>query len=129
MKLDVSLPTPLALESFLEVNAERPNRTVLVQQPRLKVIHLTLAPGQALPPHKHPGCYVLLQGLSGTTTVQLEQDEVVLASRQLLGFSGEMQVSPRNDSAAPSALLITLVNDDERRNGENPASTAKPRVP
>ncbi len=117
MKPDVSPPAPLALESFLEVSAVRPNRTVLVQQPCLKVSHLTLAPGQALPRHQHPGCYVRLQGLSGTTTVQLGEDEVVLASRQLLGFSGETRVSPRNDSDAPSALLLTLVKDkgEERR--------------
>lgn len=106
-------PPPLDLERYFEVSVDRPNRKVLVQQNGLKVVHLTLAPGQALPPHKHPGCYVLLQGLSGTTTVQLEQGKAILAPQQLLGFSGEKSVSPRNDSDAPSALLITLATCDK----------------
>lgn len=61
MSLDVAPApslTPLELESFFEVIPDRPNRKLLVQQPKLKVLHLTLAPGQALPLHKHPGCYV-----------------------------------------------------------------------
>lgn len=112
-------PPPLDLESFFEVSTDRPNRKVLVQQSGLKVVHLTLAPGQVLPPHKHPGCYVLLQGLKGTTTVQLEQAEATLAPQQILGFSGETLVSLHNDSNAPSALLITLAEGNERKNHED----------
>lgn len=117
MKLDVRPLVPLALESFFEVSTDRPNRKALVQQPDFKVIHLTLAPGQALPPHKHPGCTVLLQGLRGTTTVQLEE-EATLPPQHLLGFSGNSLVSLKNDSDAPSALLVTLVvtgDKDTRR--------------
>ncbi len=123
MSLDVAPApslTPLELESFFEVIPNRPNRKLLVQQPKLKVLHLTLAPGQALPLHKHPGCYVLLQGLTGTTTVQLEQEVTTLSPRHLLGFSGETRVSIRNGSDAPSALLITLAEGNERKNHEDP---------
>lgn len=122
MSLDV-IPapslTPLELESFFEVTPDRPNRKLLVQQPNLKVLHLTLAPGQALPLHNHPGYYVLLQGLTGTTTVQLEQDETTLAPQHLIGFSGETHVSIRNGSDAPSALLITLARVIERKDHED----------
>ncbi len=113
-------PPPLDLESFFEVSTDRPNRKVLVQQSGLKVVHLTLAPGQVLPSHKHPGCYVLLQGLEGTTTVQLEQEVTALSPRHLLSFSGETRVSIRNSSDAPSALLITLAEGNERKNHEDP---------
>lgn len=117
-------PTPLDLESFFEVSAERPNRKVLVQQPELKVLHLTLAPGQELPSHRHPGWHVLLQGLVGTTTVQLEQEEMPLLPQRLLSFSGERIVSLRNDSEAASALLITLAKQvNERKADEDPAHT------
>lgn len=129
MKLDVRPPAPLALESLFEVSAERPNRKVLVQQPGVKVMHLTLAPGQALPPHKHPGCHVLVQGLRGAPTVQLEGEEATLPPQHLLSFSGEVQVSLRNDGDAPSALLITLVRGDERRHDEDASLTPNPRVP
>ena len=117
-------PTPLDLESFFEVSAERPNRKVLVQQPGLKVLHLTLAPGQELPSHRHPSSYVLVQGLKGITSVQVEQQETTLSPQQLLSFSGESLVSLRNNSGAPSALLIILVNQvNERKADEDPAHT------
>lgn len=112
MNLDVEPPNPLNLD--FEVSAERPNRKVLVQQPCLKVVQLTLAPGQALPLHRHPGCSVLLQGLTGSVTVQLEE-KTTLAPQQLLGFSGDSLVSLHNDSAAPSALLVTLVTPNEEK--------------
>lgn len=118
-----SPPDLVALGSF-EIDADRPNRKVLVQQPGLKVMQLTLAPGQGLPSHRHPGWYVLLQGLRGTTTVQLEQEEVPLLPQRLLSFSGELPVSPHNDSEAPSALLITLVKQvSERKNNEDSSVT------
>lgn len=123
-------PALLDLESLFEVSAECPNRKMLVQQPGLKVMHLTLAPGQGLPPHRHPDCYVLLQGLRGTITVQLEQEEVSLRPQHFLGFSGETNVSPRNDSDVPSALLITLAKQvSERRGNEDSSVTRNTRVP
>lgn len=79
MNLDVRPSTPLELKSFFEVTPDRPNRKALVQQPGLKVVHLTLAPGQALSPHRHPGCYVLLQALEGTITAQLEREDIPLS--------------------------------------------------
>jgi hypothetical protein len=116
------------LESFLEVTPNQPNRQVLVQQPGVKVVHLTLAAGQVLPPHKHPGCYVLLQGLSGTTTVQLEEG-ATLPPQHLLCFFGERLVSLRNDSDGPSALLVTLVErPDKRSDDEYPSPTRDPSV-
>ena len=117
-------PALLDLESLFEVSAERPNRKVLVQQPSLRVMHLTLAPGQELPSHRHPSWYVLVQGLKGITSVQVEQQETGLSPQQLLSFSGESLVSLRNDSEAPSALLITLVKQlSERKNNEDPPHT------
>lgn len=102
-------PAQLTDLGSVEIDTNRPNRKLLVQQPGLKVMHVTLAMGQRLPPHRHPGCYVLLQALEGTTTVQLEGDGTTLSSRQLLSFSGENLVSLWNDSNATSVLLITLV--------------------
>lgn len=118
-----SPPQLVDLGSF-EVETNRPNRKVLVEQPGLKVMHVTLAPGQGLPPHRHPGCYVLLQALEGTTAVQLEGDEATLSSRQLLSFSGENLVSLRNSGDVASVLLITLVKQvSERRKSEDASAT------
>jgi len=108
-------PVPLDLGSFFEATPERFNRRAVVQRPGLQVLHLPLAPGQGVPPHRHPGCEVLLQGLTGVTTVQLEEDTLTLLPQQLLSFLGDLEVSPRNDSDAPSALLITLVSGRKER--------------
>lgn len=120
MTQDMTTASPPSLVDLgsPEIDAERPNRKILVQQPSLKVVQLTLAPGQALPPHRHPGRYVLVQALEGTVTAQLEGEEIPLSPRQLLSFSGEGLVSLRNNRDAPSALLVTLVtrvNERERR--------------
>lgn len=102
------LLVPLKLESFLEPSPEGVHRKLVVQQPGLRVVHVSLAPGQLFPPHRHPGAQVLVQGLAGTTTVRLEAEETVLEAAQLLCFSGQQSVSLYNAGEEPSALLITL---------------------
>lgn len=103
-------PRPLDLTGFCTLDPARPNRVPLVGRPGLKVMHLTLAPGQGLPLHRHPGCQVLLQGLWGVSTVQFEDEAVTLKPQHLLAFSGERLVAPQNRSNEPSALLVTLVH-------------------
>lgn len=98
-----------ALENHFAPRAERFCRATALQRSGLYVLHLSLAPGQRVPLHRHPGHHVLLQGLSGKTTVQLENEQVVLKPQHLLAFEGECAVSPHNDGDAPSAVLITLV--------------------
>lgn len=85
-----------------------PSRRLLVKEPGLTVLHLTLAPGQAMPVHNHPGCNVVIQGLAGEATVWLDGEEQPLRAQELVRFSGERMVSPRNTSGAPAAVLITL---------------------
>lgn len=91
-------------------------RVAVVRAPGLTVLHLALAPGQRVPLHRHPGHHVVLQGLSGLSTVQLDEEVLALGPQALLAFAGERAVSPYNDGDAPSALLITLA----RRSSEAP---------
>lgn len=119
------LPVPLSLEA----SAACPSRRVLVQQPGLKVMRLTLAPGQRLPSYRQSGLYVFLQAFRGNVTVRHEGEKIRLFSQQLLGFSGDHIISLRNDSDAPSTLLVTLIEIDERGENGEPSFTASPRVP
>lgn len=119
------LPVPLSLAA----SAACPSRRVFVQQPGLKVMQLTLAPRQMLPSYRQSGLYVFLQAFRGRVTVQHEGEKTGLAPQQLLGFSGDHIISLRNDSDAPSSLLVTLIEIDERSESETLSFTASPRVP
>lgn len=138
MKPDAGPSAPLDLANLFEMRAERLNRKLLAQRPGLQVVHLTLAPGQGVPAHRHPGCHVLLQDLEGSPTVcitvsttgQLEEatQEAILLPQQLLYVDGDGLVSLRSAGDAPSALLITLVKREQRRDHEDPALTSRSRV-
>ena len=85
-----------------------PSRRLLVKEPGLTMLHLTMAPGQAMPVHNRPGCNVAIQGLEGEATVWLDGEEHALRAQELVRFSGERMVSPRNTWGGPAAVLITL---------------------
>lgn len=65
-----------------------PSRRLLVKEPGLTMLHLTMAPGQAMPVHNHPGCNVAIQGLEGEATVWLDGEEHALRAQELVRFSG-----------------------------------------
>lgn len=85
-----------------------PSRRFLVKEPGLIQLYLTMQPGQGMPVHNHPGCTVTIQGMVGEATVYLDGAPHPLKEHELIAFSGERMVSPRNDSAASAAVLITL---------------------
>lgn len=98
------------------VSAAGGQRTLCVDLPGYKVLHLCLAPGQRMPLHDHVGCHVTILGLTGTTSVTLDDRIFTVEPHQLLSFPGESLVSPGNDSDAACAALISLV--------ERPATAA-----
>ncbi len=83
-------------------------KKVLVREPGLRILYLSMLPGQGLPVHNHPGCTVTIQGLLGEASVWLEGVEHPLGAQELVSFPGELSVSPRNLSGAPAGVLITL---------------------
>ena len=74
----------------------------------MRLLHLALAPGQRVPEHRHPGCRVVVQGLEGSVTACLDGEPFALKPRSLIAFGGERLVLLANESAAPSAALVTL---------------------
>lgn len=89
-------------------DAAGPSKQVLVKEPGLVQLYVTMGAGQGMPLHNHPGCNVTIQGMVGEATVFIDGAAIPLRERELMAFSGELMVSPRNDSAAPAAVLITL---------------------
>lgn len=97
------------LDALVEVDPARFHRVKVLADAGLQVLHVTLAPGQHMPHHSHPGRQVLLHGLAGVTTLDLGSETIDLHANHLVYLSGEQTVSPRNDSSEPCAMLITLV--------------------
>lgn len=85
-----------------------PCKTLLVKEPGLTMIYVTVTPGQAMPLHNHPGCHVAIQGMAGEATVLLDGQKHLLHPQELLCFDGEKTVSPGNESTDTAAVLITL---------------------
>lgn len=85
-----------------------PSKRFLVKEPGLTMLYLTMESGQGMPLHNHPGCSVTIQGMVGEATVFLDGVPHPLKENELVSFSGELMVSPRNDSTAAAAVLITL---------------------
>ena len=98
------------LEACFAIDEVAANKTLLVKTSELTMIYLSMAPGQGMPVHNHPGCTVAIQGMLGEATVQLNGEAQRLAPGQLLSFPGDCMVSPRNESAASAAVLITLAS-------------------
>lgn len=109
----LATPEPITLTDCFNINPERFNRVAVIKQAGLQVLHLSLAPGQALPRHNHPGHHVILQGLAGRISVKSDDGETVLEPGQILYLAGEGYVSPGNDGEAPAALLITLAKQSQ----------------
>lgn len=82
--------------------------TLLLKEPGLTMLYLNMPPGKGMPVHDHAGCNVTLQGMAGEATVVVSGEPHTLRPGELVSFSGELQVQPRNDGAAPCAVLITL---------------------
>ncbi|HRN19032.1 MAG: cupin domain-containing protein [Trueperaceae bacterium] len=91
-----------------------PSRRVLVKEPGLTILHLTMGPGQAMPVHNHPGCTVTIQCMAGEACVVLEGASYPLKTHELFSFSGELMVRPCNESDEPAAVLITLAEVTDR---------------
>lgn len=96
------------LNACFAPSTDGPSKKLLVKEPGLTMLYLTVAPGQAMPEHNHPGCHVTIQGMVGEATVLLDGEAHVLRSRELLCFDGGRTVSPGNRSSEPAAVLITL---------------------
>lgn len=99
---------PINLGDLVDVDPARFRRATVVQVPGLQLLHLTLAPGQAVPRHDHADHHVVLQGLAGTVVARFDDGDVTLHPGDVIEFAGDRHVAPRNDGTTPAAMLITL---------------------
>jgi len=58
-------PTHHDLSACFVPDPSGPSRRVLVKEPGLTILHLTMGPGRSMPVHNHPGCNLTTQCLAG----------------------------------------------------------------
>ncbi|HLO03274.1 MAG TPA: cupin domain-containing protein [Symbiobacteriaceae bacterium] len=89
-------------------STERFTKKVCFNYPQAQVFVLTFSPGQALPPHRHPGSVVVLQVWSGTGLVVTDGQESPIAPGDVLFVTSEEELALRNTGDEPLAVLVTL---------------------
>lgn len=76
----------------------------LFEEPR--VVRLTLAAGESMPAHSHPGTDVVIHVLEGELTVELNGESHRCGTGELLRFDGDREVVPRAE--ADAVALVTI---------------------
>lgn len=69
---------------------------------------LNIAAGQALPPHTHFDCTVLLQVLKGEAVVNVDGEPVPVGEKELLQLDGPEEMSVDNTGANKLVLYVTI---------------------
>lgn len=96
------------LNEYFSPNGGDAKPNLLFKREGLKTLYLYVPPGMGMPVHDHPGCQVTLIGMQGQANVVVNGVSHPLLPGELITFSGEHRVEPRNDSTEPCGVLITL---------------------
>lgn len=92
-------------------STERFTKHVCFNHPQAQVFVLTFSPGQALPPHRHPGAVVVLTVWSGTGVAVTDGQESAIAPGNVLFVTSEEELSLRNTGEEPLTVLVTLTKN------------------
>ncbi|HWI52951.1 MAG TPA: cupin domain-containing protein [Symbiobacteriaceae bacterium] len=90
------------------LSAERFTKQICFSHPDVLVFVLTFSPGQALPPHRHPGSAVVLHVSAGTGLAVVDGRESPLAAGDVLLVPGNEELTVRNTGEAALVLLVSL---------------------
>ncbi|HLN62529.1 MAG TPA: cupin domain-containing protein [Symbiobacteriaceae bacterium] len=90
------------------VSADRFTKRVCFNHPQVLVFVLTFAPGQALPPHRHPGSAVVLQVFAGSGTIAVDGQETPIKQGDAILVNGDEEMQVRNSGQETLTLYVTL---------------------
>lgn len=94
------------VEKYDETKFTRPE---IFKGERLHTLLLCLAPGQAVPSHRHEGFEIQLQALRGEAEITLDGEQVTLRAGEVVLVDGANDFAPVNRQKENFAMLITLV--------------------
>lgn len=99
----------VAPEQLERYDAAKFYRTEVFGGERLRTLLLCLAPGQAVPSHRHEGFEIILEPLRGEAEITLDGETFSLRAGELVFVDGANDFAPVNRGAENFAMLITLV--------------------
>ena len=107
------------LDQFLEYNNERFTKRIIFKAGDSTVFVLNFAPGQSLPPHKHPGSNVYLLLIEGTGTFTIDNTDTKVVKNDVLLCTGDEELSFNNDSENNTSIYVMLNKIPDDRYAQN----------
>lgn len=87
----------------------QPQAVVFAADPR--TVRLSLAAGEGVPEHRHPGKSIVFHQLEGEITVHLDGEAHHLTPGELLRFDGERSIEPRAQTDSTSLIVLAPATD------------------
>lgn len=80
----------------------------LLQTEHCKVLMINFLPGQALPPHRHPGKHVLFRVESGEISLECGTNRRIISPEQWVWVHGDDLMGLRNESDREVVVSLFL---------------------
>ncbi len=107
------------LASVREFKEDKLTKRVLFQKGESVAFVLNFAPGQTLPPHKHPGSAVFLLVVEGAGTMTVDGVQSEVALNDAICVDGEEQFAFENTGTEPASLYVVLSKIPDARYAQN----------
>jgi len=98
------------VQTLADLSGE-PHATVFADAPR--TVRLSLAAGESLPEHDHPGVDVLLVGLEGHLTVEIDGEPYDVRENDVLRVAGERRIEPRAREDSTALVILAPREGDD----------------
>lgn len=104
-----------SLEAVKEYGADKFTKRILFQKGGSVAFVLNFMPGQALPPHKHPGTAVYILVLEGSGTITVDGVPTEVTKEETICCEGDEQFSFQNTGSDPARLYVVLSKIPDER--------------
>ena len=108
-----------SLQEVREFGTDKFTKRILFRKGGSVSFVLNFAPGQALPPHKHPGTAVFLLVAEGGGTMTVDGVQTEVALNDAVCVEGEEQFAFENTGTVPARLYVVLSRIPDARYAEN----------
>lgn len=97
-----------SLQELIVYNQDRFTKKVAYHKENCLAFVLNFAPGQSLPPHKHPGSDVLITVLNGQGTVNVDGQEREVKPLDVLHCADQESLSFKNTGTENTSLYVVM---------------------
>lgn len=97
-----------SIDQFQDFYEQSFTKRIVFKEQDSVVFVLNFLPGQALPPHKHPGSDVYLLVLSGSGTIKVDGNNAQVKEGDVVHCGGEEEFAFENTGSVPTSLYVCL---------------------